>query len=219
MKEFEPYSDAELIQKILNGETELFEILIRRTNPFLYKIGRSYNYNHQDTEDLMQDSFINAYQHLRSFENRSSFKTWIIKIMLNNCYKRKQKFSYQKEKPADISNESVPAFTERQYTDANNIIMNRELTTIIEQALQEVPLDYRLVFSLREMNGLSIKETAEALAITETNVKVRLSRAKALLRKEVEKSYTADEIFEFNLIYCDAMVNKVMSLLKELEVY
>lgn len=87
MKEFEQYSDIEVIQKIITGETELFEIIIRRYNPFLYKTGRSYNYNHEDTQDLMQDTFIDAFTGLSKFENRSSFKTWIIKIMLNNCYK------------------------------------------------------------------------------------------------------------------------------------
>jgi RNA polymerase sigma-70 factor (ECF subfamily) len=63
---------------------------------------------------------------------------------------------------------------------------------------------------LREINGLSVKETAEALNISEANVKVRLNRAKAMLRKEVEKSYKVEDIFEFNLIYCDSMVNRVM---------
>ncbi|MCY1544492.1 Sigma-70, region 4 [compost metagenome] len=73
-----------------------------------------------------------------------------------------------------------------------------------------------MVFSLREMNGLNIKETAEILNISESNVKVRLNRAKAMLRKEVEKSYTTADIYEFNLIYCDSMVNNVMNKLKEL---
>ena len=85
------YPDTEIIQKTLQGEIALFEILIRRYNPFLYKTGRSYNYNHEDTQDLMQDTFINAYVNLSKFENRSSFKTWIIKIMLHNCFQKQQK--------------------------------------------------------------------------------------------------------------------------------
>ncbi len=81
---FETLSDIESIQKIIGGEVALFEILIRRNNAFLYKTGRSYGYSHDDTQDLMQDTFINAYSNLPKFENRSSFKTWVIKIMLNN---------------------------------------------------------------------------------------------------------------------------------------
>jgi RNA polymerase sigma-70 factor (ECF subfamily) len=96
--------------------------------------------------------------------------------------------------------------------------MNRELNTVIEKALLQLPLDYRLVFSMREANGLNVQETAEALNISEANVKVRLNRAKAMLRKEVEKSYTVEEIFEFNLVYCDAIVNNVMAKISELEI-
>jgi RNA polymerase sigma-70 factor (ECF subfamily) len=73
-----------------------------------------------------------------------------------------------------------------------------------------------MVFSLREISGLTVEETAEVLNISEGNVKVRLNRAKTMLRKEVEKLYTAEDIFEFNIIYCDAMVNKVMSKLNEM---
>ncbi|MEP7264671.1 MAG: sigma-70 family RNA polymerase sigma factor [Bacteroidota bacterium] len=210
MKEKEQYTDLQIIQKIVEGEVALFEILIRRNNPFLYRVGRSYNFNHEDTQDLMQDTFINAYINLSSFENRSSFKTWIIKIMLSNCYKKLQKSSYKNEISTEIDDKSVPLFANKEYADTNKTVMNKELSFVIEKALQQVPHDYRMVFSLREMNQLSVKETSEALNISENNVKVRLNRAKMMLRKEVEKSYTASDIFEFNLIYCDAMVENVM---------
>ena len=78
-------------------------------------------------------------------------------------------------------------------------------------------VDYRMVFSLREINGLNIYETAEALEISEANVKVRLNRAKTMLRKEIEKSYSAEDIFEFNLIYCNAMVDIVMKKVAQLQ--
>ena len=210
MKTFEQYTDIEIIQNILAGEVSLFEILIRRNNSFLYKTGRSYNYCHEDTQDLMQDTFVDAYTNLSKFENRSSFKTWIIKIMLNNCYRKKQKFSFKNEISNNIHDKSTPMFSSQQRADTNAIVLNRELGFVIEDALKNIPEDYRMVFSLREMVGLNVKETAEALSITEANVKVRLNRAKAMLRKEVEKSYQAEDIFEFNLIYCDAMVSRVL---------
>jgi RNA polymerase sigma-70 factor (ECF subfamily) len=111
MKNFEHYSDLEIIQRILKGDMPLYEILIRRNNASLYKIGRSYNYNHEDTQDLMQDSFIDAYCHLKSFDNRSSFKTWLIKIMLNNCYRKQHKFSYKHEMLVEINENATPAFS------------------------------------------------------------------------------------------------------------
>ena len=94
--------------------------------------------------------------------------------------------------------------------------MNRELNFVIENSLQQIPMDYRLVFTLREVNGLNVAETADTLNISEANVKVRLNRAKTMLRKEVEKSYSAEDIFEFNLVYCDAMVQRVINKLKEI---
>ena len=97
------------------------------------------------------------------------------------------------------------------------MILNNELNEIITHALKEVPEDYRVVFTLREITGLSVKETADILQITETNVKVRLNRAKVMLRKKVEQIYNPEEIFEFNLIYCDAMVNSVMNKINEIK--
>jgi len=217
MRKFEQYHDTEIIQKILGGELALFEILIRRYNSLLYKTGRSYNYQHEDTQDLMQDTFIDAYTCLSKFENRSSFKTWIVRIMLNNCFKKKQKFSFKNEIANDPSDKSTPMFSSNKDTDTSKMVLNRELGFVIEDALKRVPEDYRLVFSLREMSGLNVKETAEALNLTESNVRVRLGRAKALLRKEVEKTYKSEDIFEFNLVYCDSMVGRVMNKIKDLD--
>ena len=215
MTSFTQYTDAKIIENILSGEIAQYEIFIRRNNPFLYKVGRSYNYNHEDTQDLMQESFIDAYKNLSKFENRSSFKSWIIKIMLNHCFRKKQKFSFKNEIVAEIMDSSEPMF-KRSENDTYKMVANRELHCIIEKALGSVPFDYRMVFSLREMNGLNVSEIAKALEISEANVKVRLNRAKTMLRKEIEKSYSAEEIFEFNLIYCDAIVDHVMQTITEL---
>jgi RNA polymerase sigma factor (sigma-70 family) len=99
-------------------------------------------------------------------------------------------------------------------TDTHKVVLNRELNHIIENSLAQIPLEYRMVFSLREINGMNVSETAYALETSESNVKVRLNRAKSMLRKEIEKKYNAEEIFEFNLIYCDAMVDRVMNKIK-----
>ena len=214
---FDQYTDIEIIQRILDGEFALFEILIRRNNSFLYKTGRSYNYNHENTQDLMQETFIDAYTHLKKFENRSSFKTWLIKIMLNNCFQKQKKFSYRNEVSKELNDKSIPMFSTQRHMDTHETVINRELSFVIENALQKIPRDYRLVFALREMNGLSVAETAEALHISDANVKVRLNRAKTMLRREIEKSYTSEEIFEFNLVYCDVITNRVMDIIKNMQ--
>lgn len=209
------YQDSDIIAKVIAGETGLFEILIRRYNPFLYKTGRSYNYCHEDTQDLMQESFIDAYLNLSRFEGRASFKTWMIRIMLNKCWHRSQKSSVRNETRKEVNERSTPLFASQ--ADTQNTVMNKELRQVIEKSLAEIPENYRMVFALREINGLSVAETAEAMAISESNVKVRLNRAKAMLRSEIEKSYTSDEIFEFNLIYCNAIVENVMARISVLE--
>lgn len=210
MKQFEHYTDTEVIGRILQGEQELYELLIRRNNPYLYRIGRVYQYNHQDTEDLMQETYISAFYSLNKFQGSSSFRTWITRIMLNNCYRKKQKFSFRNEKPAeDIQPEkNKPMFLNHNHTEKN--VLNKELGHVLESALSKVPEEYRMVFAMRELNGLSTAETAEALNMTEANVKVRLNRTKAMLRTEIEKIYTPDDIFEFNLVYCDRIVENVM---------
>lgn len=205
--------EAELIQKIVLGETSLFEVIIRRYNPFLHKTGRAFGFNHADTQDLMQESFVNAYLNLSGFEHRSSFKTWILKIMIRNCSKKKSKLSFKNESASLIYDNSIPMFSDHQHNDVNKEIVNRELCSMIEHAVGNLPSDYGIIFTLREINGLSVAETAETLDISESNVKVRLHRAKSMMRKELEKSYSPTDIFEFNLIYCDAMVNKVMNVI------
>jgi len=216
MKETVQYSEAELIQKIVEGEIKLYEIVIQRFNSYLYKIGRSYNFNHEDTQDLMQDTYIDAFVNLPKFENRSTFKTWIIKIMLNNCFRNRQRWSSKNIVTTEINEKSTMMSSNNQYIDTNKAVINRELNYVIENALLQIPIDYRIAFILREINELNISETADTLNISEANVKVRLNRAKAMLRKEVEKSYSAEDIFEFNLIHCGAMVENVMAKIKKL---
>lgn len=216
VQRFETISDLEIISRILSGEVALYEVIIRRYNPYLFKVGRSYGYNHHDTEDLMQDAFIKAYFNLQKFENRASLKTWLVKIMLNQCYHKKQKFSFKNEIPSDKigHNSGIPMFSQNS-PNTSQTVMNNELKHVLETALLKIPEDYRNVFTLRELNGMSTRETSEALEISEANVKIRLIRAKAMLRKEIEKVYSPEEIFEFNLIYCNRIVENVFKQIDE----
>ena len=106
--------------------------------------------------------------------------------------------------------------TSKAGNNTDEEIQNRELGHIIEDALSKIPLEYRMVFSLREINGLSVTDTATLMDISDANVKVRLNRAKAMLRNVIEKKYSASELFEFNLIYCDAIVENIMKKIYEL---
>lgn len=208
-KEAPQSSDADILKLVLKGNTALFELLVRRYNPYLYKVGRSYGFSHHDTEDLMQETFVNCYLHLQQFRQQASFKTWLLRIMLNQCWHKMQKHSYTKEQPANV----LPHNSSFMFSANNTIdktVTGRELKNVIEASLLKIPLSYRTAFVLRELTGLSGAETAELMHTSVANVKVQLHRAKALLRKEIEMVYTPEDIYEFNLIYCDTIVNSVM---------
>jgi RNA polymerase sigma factor (sigma-70 family) len=204
-----PATDAELIRKILDGETAVFEILIRRYNPLLYKLARTYGLNHQDAEDMMQEAHLSAYLQLRSFRADAAYKTWLSRILLHKCYHRT---GYGSGKYETVAGELITDNSNTMYgsrSDAERSVINRELAAVLEQSLQGLPVIYRAVFVLREMEGFSVAETADLLAITTTNVKVRLNRSKALLQKQLERFYTTADIYEFHLKYCDAIVEKI----------
>jgi RNA polymerase sigma factor (sigma-70 family) len=203
-------SDQELIGKILEGNCALFEVLVRRYNPLLYRIARSYGFNHQDAEDLMQDTHVTAYMHLQQLDYSLLYKPWLTKILIHKCL-YKQNHGYSKMEAPDselVERSQKPLHASLISGDAERIIMNRELSTIIESNLNNLPPNYRTVLILREVEGFSVNETAELMDITASNVKVRLNRAKALLQKKLKDIYES-ELFSFNLIYCDAIVQKV----------
>jgi RNA polymerase sigma-70 factor (ECF subfamily) len=137
--------------------------------------------------------------------------------MLNECYKKRNKKFLQQETRAEFAlyEKTVSMLSKNNYNDPVINVRNKELSIVIENAIRRIPMDYRLVFSLRELNGMSVAETANALNISDANVKVRLNRAKAMLRKEIEKMYSPEDIFEFNLVYCDAIVSRVMKCIKK----
>jgi RNA polymerase sigma factor (sigma-70 family) len=205
-------TDEEVIEKILNGELVLFEILIRRYNPVLYKIARSYGFSHQDAQDLMQDAHVAAYQKLSQFEHRASYKTWVSKIIIHQCL-YKLKYGYYKNEVPTVSpsdSETQPLHMKASVQPDQHTV-NKELGIILEKSLESLPISYRTVFVLREIEGFSVKETAEILNISSINVKVRLNRAKSLMQKEVERFYSGADIYSFNLIYCDAVVQNVFA--------
>ena len=212
-KNIDQLSDTELLQKVIAGETAFFELIIRKYNSFLYKTARGYGYDHHDAEDLMQETYINVYQNLSKFRNESSFKTWIIKIMLNQCFHKSKKNTYREKKTSEIlaNNKYEAMFPTKNDDQTSSSVINKELSKIIEGTLARLPENYRITFTLRELSGLNVNETAEVLNTTPSNVKVRMNRAKLMLRKEIEKIYSAEEIYEFNLVYCDKIVKNVMS--------
>jgi RNA polymerase sigma-70 factor (ECF subfamily) len=198
----DPVPDNELIARILAGEKRLFKLLMRKYNQRLYRIGMSVLDNEAEAEDAMQTAYINAYEHLSGFEHRASFGTWLTKIMLNQCYEQRRK------------NRRLHTTTEQTdniviMNTAVNELANKELGRTLQQAVARLPEKYRVVFVLREIEDLSVRETSAALQIEESNVKVRLNRAKSMLRENLN-GYMKDHVYSFHLSKCDRIVNRVL---------
>ena len=204
-----PASDEVIIGKILAGEKALFEVLVRRYNQLLYTTARSFGLNHQDAQDMMQESHVAAYTQLAGFKMKASYKTWLTKIHIHKCYHKLNYGALKYEDTTINADQSITAKQTSKPGDPDHHIMNRELARVLQESLQQLPIQYRTVFLLREMEGFSVTETAELLQITPINVKVRLSRSKTMLQQKLTNFYSETELFEFHEVYCNRIVNEV----------
>ena len=199
--------DDILVKRILAGEPRLFETVIRKYNQRLYRIGMAILKQDVDTEDAMQNTYIKAYQNLDKFGNRAELGTWLYRIMINECLAAKKKKQRLLTEPVEqlINNSAM--------TTPAHILMNKELNNAMEAAIAQLPEKYRLVFVLREIEEMSVKETGETLNIEEANVKVRLNRAKGILQQHLN-GYMKDHVYSYHLSRCDTMVKRVFEHLK-----
>ncbi|MGN7820879.1 RNA polymerase sigma factor [Chitinophaga varians] len=203
----ETLTDNEIIARVLAGEKRLYETLMRRYNASLFRIGMSFLNNDMDTEDVMQQTYINAYQHLDQFRQEAAFGTWLKRIMINECHQHLKRAKRG-------ASEDISAVEERQDTAKTktpvDTVINKELGEVLEKALLSIPEKYRAVFVLRELEQLNVAETAKVLDISRVNVKVRQIRAKLMLREHISNFYKNDVVFPFHLIRCDRVVNNVL---------
>ena len=207
-------NDDEIIARILHGEKDLYSIIVRRYNQRLYRVGMSMINDDAEVEDAMQVAYINAYENLGKFAFRSSFPTWLTRILINECLlrlrKRKKSISMN-----DENIENVMKQDKRPQTPVTTTV-NSELRSILNDAIGKLPEIYRTVFIMREIENMNIAETKECLNISEVNVKVRLNRAKAILRDILSVQYSKEDILHFHLSRCDRMVEKVMTGISDL---
>lgn len=205
--------EADIIKKVLSGDINLYEILMRRYNQRLYRIGRSFFKDDDEVEDVMQFTYIRAYEKLLSFENRSAFSTWLTRIFINEALARKkyrEKFMHD-----DSEDEANELFKENdEMNTPDRYAVNNELKGLIEKAIDSLPEKYRAVFVMHEIENVSVRETSELLTLTESNVKVRLNRARKMLQSYLKNYYNPEEIYSFNLKRCDFIVQNVLTYIK-----
>ncbi|HYK88946.1 MAG TPA: RNA polymerase sigma factor [Acidobacteriota bacterium] len=205
-------SDDEVVTRILGGEAELYEIIMRRHNQRIYRAVRAILGSDTDVEQVMQDAYVSAYFHLGQFERRSAFSTWLTKIAVHEalaCKKRKGRFvNLESVAETDEGHWSMFAANER---NPEQQVIARDLKAVLEESIEKLPEIYRSVLVLREIEDLDTAETAECLGITEETVKTRLHRARSLLRDELYDrcGATMTEAFHFHLSRCDRVVAAV----------
>jgi RNA polymerase sigma-70 factor (ECF subfamily) len=207
--ETEVITDYDVIARILKGEKDLYAILIRRYNARLYRVGMSIINDDAEVEDVMQVSYIKAYENLGKFVFKSSFSTWLTRILINESLLRLKKRKSSFHLNESLMNHALPLQYPADGQTPVSKALNAELKIILEQAIRQLPEIYRTVFVMREIEDMNVVETKECLDISEANVKVRLNRAKTLLRNSLSQYYKKEDILHFHLSRCDRMVERV----------
>lgn len=212
----EDWSDEEVVRRVLAGETALYELLMRRHNQRLYRVARAILRDEAEAEDVMQDAYVRAYQNLASFEGRAKFVTWLTRIAVHEALTRsRRRLRFPSLDITDESNGEVMKSATSMNRTPEQEAYDHELRAVLEKAVLSLSEEHRLVFMLRDVEGMSTEETAVSLNLTEENVKVRLHRARGRLRKRLyeEAGATTARCFQFPAVRCDRVVNNVFQVL------
>jgi RNA polymerase sigma-70 factor (ECF subfamily) len=206
-------TDADVVARVLKGETALFEILLRRYNQRLFRIARSILRSDDEAEDAVQQAYINAFTHLGQFAGDAAFATWLTRIAIHEALARTRQRTRRAETDLEEQEQMNRLVSDRRSPEEQ--AADRELTGLVEAAVDELPELYRTVFMMREVQQLSTAETAECLEVSEESVKVRLHRAKAMLRENLAARVEAGaaQAFPFLGARCDRLVARVMGRL------
>ena len=215
-----PVSDEEVVRRVQAGETGLFEVVMRRYNQRLYRVARAIVRDDAEAEDVTQQAYVNAYQHLDQFAGRALFSTWLTKIAVHEALARARRRGRFDEREAvdERDGETMAALTSPG-PDPERQAFARELRALLESAIDALPDHYRAVFVMREVEGMSTAESAECLDITEETTKTRLHRARLLLRDSLYQraGIESGAAFSFEAPRCDRVVAGVFGHIDALD--
>lgn len=214
MDAFDQLTDEAVVDRVRGGDTALYEILMRRHNQRLYRTIRAILRDDRDVEDVMQQAYIDAYQHLDQFRGTAKFSTWLTRIAVNRAIRNARR-------GFDIAASDDTAALERTAApdiDPEHEMYGHELNTVLESLIEQLPDPFRVVLVMREVEQLSTAETAECLGINEETVKTRLHRAKRMMREHLDGRLgpAAASVYAFHLSRCDRVVSGVMEAIEKL---
>ncbi|HXE30386.1 MAG TPA: sigma-70 family RNA polymerase sigma factor [Terriglobales bacterium] len=189
-----PEDERELVSKAQAGDRAAFEILVQRYERRIYRLALRMMGNQPDAEDVLQETFIKVYSKLHQFQQQSRLYTWIVRIAVNQALmKLRQRRGNTVSLDEEVASEEghLPREVADWHPDPEQQYQSAELADILQRSLEALPLPYKLVFQLRDVEELSTEETAEALGLTESAVKSRLLRARLQLRARLGRHFRA----------------------------
>jgi RNA polymerase sigma-70 factor (ECF subfamily) len=206
-----PLTDEEIVEQVRAGDGQLFEHLMRRHNARVYRAARAILHDDAEAEDVMQDAYLRAYEHLADFEGRSKFSTWVTRIAVNEALlrlRRSKRFD-----PLDTHTDQESSMSDPSATSPEQNASDVEMRAVLEKAVGQLPDEFRAVFVLRAVEGMSGAETAECLGIGEDTVKTRLHRARGRLQEMLLVSIepVVPTLYDFHLSRCDRVVAGVLA--------
>jgi RNA polymerase sigma-70 factor, ECF subfamily len=207
----ESLTDEEIVCRVRAGETALYEVIMRRYNQRLYRVARAILHNDAEAEDVMQDAYVRAYEHLGQFAARAPFAAWLTRIAVHEALARlrlsnRNQSLDENEYDGDLSMQMTS-----KSPDPEQNASGAQLRDILEEAVLNLPEHYRTVIMLRDIEELSTTETAQALDLTEDNVKIRLHRGHGMIRSWLFERIGAGakEAFPFMGDRCNRVVEAV----------
>jgi len=183
-------SEQQLIERAKNGDTKAFEELMKKTQTNIYNLGLRLLGNKEDAADLMQETYIKAYENLDRFEGRSSFSTWLYRIATNNALMK-----LRKEKNKKVSIDELKKFGDKSYKieisdwseNPSSYFKSAELKEVLQKAIDSLPPKYKSVFILHDVEGLPLAEVARILSLSIPAVKTRVHRSRMYLREKISE--------------------------------
>ena len=190
----EPASNELLLVRAAKaGEMQAFEELVRRYERNVFRIAQHITQNREDAEDVVQDAFLKAYSNLEQFQEQSKFYTWLVRIAVNEALmklrRRRPERTVSLDQEVQTEEDSMPREVADWSPNPEQEYSQAELRDILSKTIQGLPTGFRTVFVLRDVEGLSTEETAEALGISIPAVKSRLLRARLQLRERLSKYF------------------------------
>ncbi|MBI5216586.1 MAG: sigma-70 family RNA polymerase sigma factor [Ignavibacteriae bacterium] len=197
--------DRELLAKAKSGDERAFTELVKKYEQMVYSFSFKVCRDKDDAEETLQDTFVNVFRKLKQFDGKSKFSTWLYSIVANNCLMKRRR-SKLEQHSVSIEEPSMPEHSHSEYDDSIqdsrlkikawsetplDEMMGKELRLTLDEAILKLPVDYRLVFLLRDVEGQSAEETAKIMKLTVPAVKSRLRRARVFLREQLNEYMTS----------------------------